>query len=320
MIQTASDLGLGVRQHRTDTHAPFQACRGCKVRGSRLCHIIQDEPVFGTKPPIIRRFSRGTQLFKHDSSSGFLGVVRRGYVRRSVMKLSGRRVLMDFGLPGDIIAGLPEWGHHYDLEAVSDIEICTYDSATIKRQMEANQSFRRMILQEIDHQHHRLLGLLWRNGTLTSRERIIAFLVMAVDYMPTELLPDGGLILSMEVDRSDWADLTNTAVETISRTMRYLEEKNLVTSLTPYRFRIRDLDLLATFAGEDPPATRVGEYDRPKRIETHFGSPISRDRMTAVNAAARGADRVNAVMKPMSMHERDLARRRPEDVQEKVRD
>ena len=90
-----------------------------------------------------------------------------------------------------------------------------------------------------------------------------------------------------------------------------LEEKNLVTSLTPYRFRIRDLDLLATFAGEDPPATRVREYDRPKRIETHFGSPISRDRMTAVNAAARGADRVNAVMKPMSMHERDLARRRP---------
>ena len=138
--------------------------------------------------------------------------------------------------------------------------------------------------------------------------------------MPIEPLPNGSLVLSMEIDRGDWADLTNTAVETISRTLRYLEEKNLVTSLTPYRFLIRDLDSLATIAGVEPPARRGGESDRSTRMETRFGSVKSDDRMTAVNALGRSAHRFSTVMKPVSVHKRGLARRRPEDVQEEVRD
>lgn len=236
------------------------------------------------------------------------------------MKLSGKRILVGLAVPGDIVGGLPGQEHDYDFEAATDIEICFYDRATVKRQLETNQRFRKLMLQEVDYQHHRLLSLLWRNGTLTSRERIIGFLVKAVEFMPTEPLPDGSLVLSMEIERSDWADLTNTAAETISRTLRYLEEKDLVTSLTPYRFRIRDLDLLATIAGVEPPARLVGEGERSKRKETRRGPLKSDDRMTAVNAAARGAHKLNTVMKPVSVQKRDLARRRPEDVQEEVRD
>lgn len=254
MIHTAHKLGMGVPWHRTDTHAPFDTCRGCKLRGSQLCRIIKDGSGVGKHLPILRRFDQGKRLFEQDRSSGFLGVIRRGYARRSVMKVSGKRILVGLAIPGDIVGGFPGQEQDYDFEAATDIEICFYDSATIKRQVDINQRFRGLMLREIDHQHHRLLGQLWRNGTLNSRERIIAFLVKAVEFMPTEPLPDGRLILSMEIDRGDWADLTNTAVETICRTLRYLEEKDLVTSLTPYRFLIRDLDLLAALAGVELPA------------------------------------------------------------------
>lgn len=320
MIQTASGLAADVGWTGADATTSFAQCRGCKLRGSQLCRIILDEPSCGTRPPVLRRLGRGKRIVGQGEASGFLGVIRRGYARRSVIKVSGNRILVGLAMPGDIVGGLPEREHDYDFEAATDIEICCYDSATVKRQLEVNHPFRRRMLQEIDHQHHRLLGLLWRNGTLTSRERIIAFLVRAVEFMPTEPLPDGSLVLSMEIDRGDWADLTNTAVETISRTLRYLEEKNLVTSLTPYRFLIRDLDLLATIAGVEPPARRGGENDRSTRMETRFRSVKSDDRMTAVNALARGAHRISTVMKPVSVHKRGLARRRPEDVQEEVRD
>lgn len=320
MIQTAGGLAADVGCIGTNVRTSLAQCRGCTLRGSQLCRIILDEPSCGIRPPVLRQFGRGKRIVEQGEASGFLGVVRRGYARRSVVKVSGNRVLVGLAMPGDLVGGLPGREHDYDFEAATDIEICFYDSATVRRQLEINQPFRRLMLQEIDYQHHHLLDLLWRNGTLTSRERIIAFLVKAVEFMPTEPLPDGSLVLSMEIDRGDWADLTNTAVETISRTLRYLEEKGLVTSLTPYRFRIRDLDLLATFAGVEPPARRVGESNRSKRMENCFGALKSDDRMTAVNALARGAHRFNSVMKPVSVQKRGLARRRPEDVQEEVRD
>ncbi|WP_281955794.1 Crp/Fnr family transcriptional regulator [Pseudophaeobacter arcticus] len=320
MIQTARDLGMGLPRLRTDIHAAFKACRTCKLRGSQLCRIIKDEPVFGTHPPILRRFDRGQRISEQGKSSGFLGVVRRGYARRSVIKVSGKRILLGLVIPGDIVGGLLAQEQGYDFEAATDIEICSYDSATIKRQLEINQSFRKSLLQEMDHQHHRLLDSLWLNGSLTSRERIIGFLIRAAEFMPTEPLPDGGLVLSMAIDRGDWADLTNTAVETISRTLRYLEGKKLITCLTPYRFRIHDLDLLATIAGVELPARHVAEGDHSKRMETCFRSLKSDHRMTTVNALGHGANRLNAVMKPMSVQKRGLDERRPEDVQEKVRD
>ncbi|WP_278923653.1 Crp/Fnr family transcriptional regulator [Pseudophaeobacter profundi] len=320
MIQTARDLGMGLPRPRTEIHAAFKACRTCKLRGSQLCRIIKNEPVFGTHPPILRRFGRGERIFEQDQSSGFFGIVRRGYARRSVIKVSGKRILVGLAIPGDIVGGLLSQEHGYDFDAATDIEICSYDSATIKRQLEINQPFRKSLLQEMNHQHHRLLDALWHNGSLTSRERIIGFLISAVEFMPTEPLPDGSLILSMELDRGDWGDLTNTVVETISRTLRYLEGKKLITCLTPYRFRIHDLDSLATIAGVELPARRVAEGDHSKRMETCFRSLKSGHRMTAVNALGHGANRLNAVMKPVSVQKRGLARRRPEDVQEKVRD
>jgi hypothetical protein len=137
--------------------------------------------------------------------------------------------------------------------------------------MAEDQAVLSCLLREVETVHRRLLDELWRYGTLTSRERITAFLVQATGIMPVEPQPDGSLILSMEIDRRDWADLTNTAVETISRTLRYLEDKDLVESLSPYRFRIRDLAHLACVAGVPPPARgdrlRGWPANAPKRPE-----------------------------------------------------
>jgi CRP-like cAMP-binding protein len=128
--------------------------------------------------------------------------------------------------------------------------------------MATNQPFRRALQENLDDQYRRFLNLLWWNGALSSRERIIAFLVNAAEIMPTEPQPDGSIVLSMQTDRSDWADLTNTTVETICRTVRYLEEKRLITSLSPYRFQIHNLDALARLAGVDPPSMRMNNQTR----------------------------------------------------------
>jgi CRP/FNR family transcriptional regulator len=267
------DLATDVHVPQKDARAPFDKCFGCRSRGSQFCHVIQSAAAFSNHPPVMHHIGRGQRIDQISQTHGFLGVIKNGFARKSVIRISGERTLVGMALPGDIIWGISGRDTDYDFEAATDIDICCYDSATVKRHMDANPRFRRLLLKEMDHQLLRVLDLLWRVGTLTSRERIISFLVRSVDVMPTEPLSDGSLVLRMVIDRADWADLTNTAVETISRTLRALDKEGLVTSLSPYRFRIHDLQKLASIAGIEPPTRRTAECDCSEPTKTLLALP-----------------------------------------------
>lgn len=253
MIQREKNLPVErIGPHNLAVHTAAR-CRQCPVRSADLCRATHHEGAPSAGPPPLRRYEKGKLVFEQGTFPGFLGVIRRGYARRSNFRINGKRILFGLAVSGDIVGGLPDQPSAFDLEAATDLEICIYDNYVLKRLFSENRLFRQLLLCEIDTQYQRFLGGLWRYGTLDSRERIIAFLVMATECMPSEPLPDGSLVLRMEIERRDWADLTNTAVETISRTLRYLEEKALLTSISPYRFRIHDLDRLALIAGVEPP-------------------------------------------------------------------
>ncbi|MCB1334938.1 MAG: Crp/Fnr family transcriptional regulator [Roseivivax sp.] len=253
MIHKPIDVASSGSVPRAGSRPSAETCRTCALRGAEVCRAIQEVCPSSANQPIVRKFKRGKLIARQDGTSEFLGVIRRGYARRSTVRISGKRVLLGLAVPGDIVGGFMDQPSDSDFEAGTDVELCLYDKATVKHQIEHNPRFRQKILQEMLTQHRRLLGELWRNGTLNSRERITAFLVTAAQVMPVETLPDGGVVLSMEIDRRDWADLTNTTVETISRTLRDLEEKGLITSLTPYRFKIRNIEELAALAVMDAP-------------------------------------------------------------------
>ncbi|PWJ20578.1 Crp/Fnr family transcriptional regulator [Jannaschia seohaensis] len=237
-------------------------CPDCHLRGAEFCEAICGEGASGAFPPPVRQYRKGRLILERGAPVGFLGVIRRGYACCAKMRVDGKRVLFGLAVPGDIVGGFPDQRSACDVEALTDLEFCIYEAPLLRRQLAGNARFRKMLLREIQSQHDRVLGGIWRYGTLSSRERIIVFLVMATEFLPTEPQPDGSLDLTMKIERRDWADLTNTALETISRTLRYLEEKALVTSLAQYRFRIHDLDRLALLAGVEPPRREVFAAER----------------------------------------------------------
>ena len=122
--------------------------------------------------------------------------------------------------------------------------------------------------------------------------------------MPTEPQPDGSLILTLEVSRRDWADLTNTAIETVSRTMSYLADKDLVISLTPRKFRIRDFERLACVAGVEPPPRPSDRRVLPALSDNHAASPAVARGPSAVNASRRSADTFGPIRKRATAHGR----------------
>jgi CRP-like cAMP-binding protein len=228
-------------------------CQHCDLRGAVLCRALCNAAVPGLKPATPRRFEQNDVIAQAGDASPIFGVLRRGYLRREIVQANGRRILLGILCPGDVVGGRDREALPFTLDAATEAEICTFDRPTVALAMENSSRFRKHLAAEAKRQHDALLEMIWRRGALTSRERILAFLVHATEIMPCRKQPDGSLILEIDLPRRDWADLTDTAVETISRTMTGLAATGLVTGVARNRYRIADLDQLAYLAGIDPP-------------------------------------------------------------------
>ena len=228
-------------------------CGNCPLKSSRLCKSVLDVSAqSGPRSlPRHRAIEAETCLQEEDERAQFAGVLRRGYLRTERILRDGRRSVLSFLAPGDLIGEALGVVRGPALVAATDAEYCAFDPATLRRAFRVDAPLNAQFLAEAMKQHTRQLEMVWRRGALNSRERIVAFMVMAAEFMPTEPLPDGSVILTIKVSRKDWADFSNTTVETICRTLAYLTEKEMVSTVAPSRYRIRDLGVLAQLAGLD---------------------------------------------------------------------
>lgn len=274
-----------------DTAAPPSRCLGCRLRGSELCRAVATSGLPGVRPARLHRIARDSQLFAEGHECDTIGILSAGILRRVRTGLDGRRTILGLVTPGDLAGGPGAEWHSDTLEAATDAEICLFDRATVRRMMAEDGRFVRHVLQQASEAHARTLELIWQRGVLTSRERIMAFLVRAAEVMPADLLPDGSIVVTVELSRRDWADTSNTTVETISRTLSQLADRDLVHTVGLGRYRIRDLRLLARLAGLDP------DLDlSPPRGPVRTCAPL-RDawRLTAVNDPTRAKGSLRCV-------------------------
>lgn len=240
-------------------------CVDCPLKYQKLCQAVLGlaERSRQKNSPRLRSIQSEVRLHEENERPDFAGILRKGYLRMERILQDGRRSVLGFLAPGDMIGDALGLVHGPALISASDAEYCFFDPASLRRALKEDAWLYAQLLEEVMKQHTRQLDMVWRRGALGSRERIIAFMVMAAEFMPTEPLPDGSVILSMQVTRKDWADFSNTAVETICRTLAQLAEKGEVEAVGPARYRIRDLRALAALAGldlqSDLSSTFIGE-------------------------------------------------------------
>lgn len=235
------------------TTAGSALCHGCQLGNLNLCRGIRANAVFARRRagPRLRAVTAHTTLVDENEAPQFSGVLRQGYLRTERILADGRRSIMGFFAPGDLVGDVLGSVRGPALVSATDAEICTLDTAALRVALREDAGLNAHFIREAVKQHTRQLEMVWRRGALNSRERIVAFMVMAAEFMPTEPQADGSFILKIKVSRRDWADFCNTTVETISRTLTYLGEKDLVESLGDGCYLIRDLGVLALIAGLD---------------------------------------------------------------------
>ena len=242
----------------TKTKPQTAPCGNCPLKARQLCRqVLTTSALAGPQfAPRLRTIEAETRLVEEGERPKFAGILRRGYLRAERILSDGRRSVLSFMAPGDLMGEALASTRGPALVAATGAEYCALDPAMLRRALQADAPLHALFLEEAIKQHTRQLEMVWRRGALNSRERIAAFMVMAAEFMPTEALADGSVILTIKVSRKDWADFSNTTVETICRTLAYLAEKGMVSTVGPSRYRIRDMGLLAQFAGIDSQSDR----------------------------------------------------------------
>ncbi|WP_371059470.1 Crp/Fnr family transcriptional regulator [Rhodosalinus sp. 5P4] len=223
-----------------------RVCGTCELRTGGDCRFAA---LSGVR---VRHLAKGETLVHEGELPERLFLLRRGYLRMLRFGCDGDRVVMALLAAGDVVPAFPGRALGFSVEAASDTEVCEISGAAFRAAFGRDTALRHRILDNAAAHLRRLQDAIWLRGRLTSRERVIAFLVQATECMPVDRLPDGSLRVTMRVSRGDWADMSDTTVETVSRVVRGLADEGLVETLARHRYRIPDIAGLRLLARLDP--------------------------------------------------------------------
>ncbi|WP_298432443.1 helix-turn-helix domain-containing protein [uncultured Jannaschia sp.] len=200
------------------------------------------------RPTALRTLDAGETLFREADAMTHLFELRSGVLRLTRFLETGRRQVVAFAYPGDIV-GFPAGRlHHSDCEALTPATVAAHRRAALDgpgADPGLHDELREAALAEIvalqDH-----LMLLARIG---ARGKLASFLLHLMENQGT--LRDGYMTIDLPMPRADIADYLCTTVETVSRALTQLRRSGAIRLDGIQRVVLLDRDRLAQIAGSD---------------------------------------------------------------------
>jgi CRP-like cAMP-binding protein len=184
-------------------------------------------------PPLVQavsstcetRLKTGGYLYFEGDDVDWLYQVKQGVVRLTRMLEDGRRQVIAFGYPGDII-GFPANGlHHTDCEGLTDVRLQPFRRAHLESgegDPKLHSALLQAALREISAMQDHLMML----GRKSASEKLASFLCVLTDRAGERIGAYRQVILPMS--RSDIADFLGLTTETVSRTLTQLRKSNII--------------------------------------------------------------------------------------------
>jgi CRP/FNR family nitrogen fixation transcriptional regulator len=235
-----------------------------------------------TVPPLesiasVARYHFGQTIYRQSARADYWYRIVSGAARECVLKVDGRRQIVDFLLPGDLF-GFSSRGERC-LAGETIVEatmIACYPRQRAEELAESDplvaRRVREMAFESIERLQTRTV-LLGRNNAI---EKVSAFLLEMAARAAT--VPGGPIRLPMT--RCDIADYLALAVETVSRALTTLRKLGAITLLDTRCVQINDRSrLLRLGAAIAPPRHRARDLD-------HDQSHTARLRIESAGACA----------------------------------
>jgi CRP/FNR family transcriptional regulator len=192
-----------------------------------------------------------TLILDGDASTHVYNVVS-GDLMMTRLGADGRRQIMAFLLTGSFVGFSSDQLYRFNVEAISDTEVCRFERSKLEPLFEAypemERRFRQMAAKVIEDS----LDLIFTLGRRNATERMAAFLLHLRDQqsieMPAEPAPAHAWQIPMT--RTDIADYLGLTIETVSRVLSRMKAKGLVRLPTLHSFEIVNEPGLIAAAGE----------------------------------------------------------------------
>lgn len=178
-----------------------------------------------TLKPAEARLKPGGYLYLEGDKVEWLYQVTSGVVRLARLLVDGRRQVIAFGYPGDII-GFPASGlHHTDCESLTDARLQPYRRAHLESG-EGDPTLHRALLQAALREISAMQDHFMMLGRKSAMEKLASFLCVLAERVGENLGAYRQFTLPMS--RSDIGDFLGLTTETISRTFTQLRKSKII--------------------------------------------------------------------------------------------
>lgn len=194
------------------------------------------------------RLRAGSYLYFEGDEVEWLFQVKSGVLRLTRVLEDGRRQVIAFGFPGDVV-GFPSSGrHHTDCEALTDACLQPFRRSALESSNGAPELHRQLLhaaLREISAMQDHLMML----GRKSAVEKVASFLCVLTQRIGTVV--EGQVQFKLPMRRSDIADFLGMTTETVCRTFTQLRKSGVISIDNIHTIAIRRPNALLTLSQGD---------------------------------------------------------------------
>ena len=182
-------------------------------------------------------FAANSEIYGENEPADYLYKVVSGTVRTYKVLVDGRRQIGAFYLPGDIFGLETADEHTFSAEAITDCKIIVTKRSTVMALAATNNEVARrmwaLTARELQRVQEHSLVLI-----KSAEERVASFLLEMADRVPS-----GGAV-ELPMSRQDIADYLGLTIETVSRTLKILEDAAAIEVAKRRRILLRNRSAL----------------------------------------------------------------------------
>jgi CRP/FNR family transcriptional regulator, anaerobic regulatory protein len=191
----------------------------------------------------------GAALFWEGDEAGHIFDLLEGVVRVCRIMSDGRRAIMGFVHPGDVLGVSFQDRYLFMAEAVTEIKVRRFGRGRFFAMINESPALRpqlfAILCDEMSAAQDQMLLL----GRKTAEERVVSFL------LEIHRKRARGAEIELPMSRQDMADYLGLTIETVSRMMTSLTRRGLIAAGARHTVTLRKLSALREIAGHDEDET-----------------------------------------------------------------
>jgi CRP-like cAMP-binding protein len=172
-------------------------------------------------------------------------VVTSGLVRLCKVLADGRRAIVRFLHPGDILGHASDRVHGVTAEAVGHVQMRWWPRASFENRASGSAELQRWLTRAVESELRSALDHMLLLGRKTASERVASLLLELMRRRA------GASELELPMSRLDMADYLGLTLETVSRVFSQLRHSGVIALPRPQMVRVLSWAGLVRLAGDD---------------------------------------------------------------------